>query len=79
MTLRKENRVAASESDLVYRLARVAVRAEDVLGRKDAAQLWLTEPNRALGGSAPISMPDTDEGMDQIDAVLGRIEHGVFS
>jgi putative toxin-antitoxin system antitoxin component (TIGR02293 family) len=79
MTRQKEDRASASESNPVSRLGRVAARAEKVLGRREAAQLWLIQPNRALGGSAPISMLDTDEGIDQIEAVLGRIEHGVFS
>jgi putative toxin-antitoxin system antitoxin component (TIGR02293 family) len=67
------------ESDRLYRLARVACMAIQVLGSHEKAGHWLERPNRALGGATPLSLLDTDIGVHQVEAVLGRIEHGIFS
>jgi putative toxin-antitoxin system antitoxin component (TIGR02293 family) len=74
-----EGRLSAEESDRLYRIARVAARAEEVFGSTDTVKRWLVHPNRALGGSTPLSLLDTYEGTSEVEAVLGRIEHGVFS
>jgi putative toxin-antitoxin system antitoxin component (TIGR02293 family) len=77
---RKDQRtLAPAESDRLYRLARVASIAIQVLGSPEKATQWLERPNRALGGDTPLSFLDTDIGARQVEAVLGRIAHGVFS
>ena len=72
-------RLTAVESDRVYRLARVLARAADVLGNTARAARWLQRPNRALESVPPLTLLDTDLGTRQVEAVLGRIEHGVYS
>lgn len=67
------------ESDRLYRLARVAARAVDVLGSNEKAERWLKKPNPALGHEVPLRILDTDVGARQVEAILGRIEQGVFS
>jgi putative toxin-antitoxin system antitoxin component (TIGR02293 family) len=76
---RKAGRFRPDESDRIYRLARVATMAAGVLEGKERAARWLREPNRALGGETPIRLLDTDVGGRQVEAILGRIEHGVWS
>lgn len=77
---RKVERILTkSESDWLYRVARVAVRAEDVLGSAQATERWLKESLPTLGGATPLSSLDTDEGAQQVTELLGRIEHGVYS
>jgi len=77
---RKDKRVFnLVESDRLYRLARMACVAIQVLGSQEKAKEWLARPNRALGGETPLSLLDTDIGARQVEAVLGRIDHGVFS
>jgi putative toxin-antitoxin system antitoxin component (TIGR02293 family) len=76
---KKEGQLAAGESDRLLRLARVAAGAEDVLGAADKAGQWLQKPNRALRGTAPLDLLDTDLGAEEVMTVLGRIEHGVYS
>ena len=77
---RKHQRVLTlAESDRLYRLARIACMAIEVLGSPEKATQWLERPNRALGGETPLSFLDTDIGARQVEAVLGRIAHGVFS
>lgn len=68
-----------SESDRLYRLARIAAMAEDVFGSLAAASSWFKEINPVLGGVAPWSILDTDEGAQRVAELLGRIEHGVYS
>jgi putative toxin-antitoxin system antitoxin component (TIGR02293 family) len=77
---RREQRVfSKSESDRLYRVARLAARAEEVLGSGSNAARWLKEPMPVLGGVTPLSLLDTDEGAQMVGNILGRIEHGVFS
>jgi putative toxin-antitoxin system antitoxin component (TIGR02293 family) len=72
-------RLSKTESDRLYRVARVAATAEDLLGSPAQAERWLKEPNPALGHATPLSLLDTDEGTQAVTDVLGRIEYGVYS
>lgn len=76
---KQERRLRADESDRLYRLARVAARAVDVLGSSEDAAKWLRRSNLALGGVAPLELLETDAGAEEVDEVLGRIEYGMFS
>lgn len=75
--LRENRRLKPSESDRVLRFARVFALAKSALG--DDAHAWLNAENRALGGVKPLSLLDTASGAREVENVLGRIEHGVFS
>ncbi|MEQ1529301.1 MAG: antitoxin Xre/MbcA/ParS toxin-binding domain-containing protein [Methylococcales bacterium] len=80
LTRRKQTqRLAADESDRLYRFSRVLAHAEAVLGSSANATQWLHRPNRALHGAIPLGLLDTDIGAGQVDEVLGRLEHGIFS
>jgi putative toxin-antitoxin system antitoxin component (TIGR02293 family) len=50
-----------------------------VLGDDGKAFAWMRRPNRALGGQPPVELVRTGEGARLVDAVLTRLEHGVFS
>lgn len=76
---KQERRLSPSESDRLFRVVRIAVQASEVLGGKEQAARWLRAPNRALSGQMPLELLDTDLGSRQVEEVLGRIEHGVFS
>ncbi len=71
--------LSLDESDRLARLARLLVRAEEALGDDEKARRWLSRPNRALGGHAPLTLLDSDAGALAVERVLGRIEHGVYS
>jgi putative toxin-antitoxin system antitoxin component (TIGR02293 family) len=68
-----------AESDRLVRFARLLVRASDVLGSEKAARSWLTAPAVAFRGECPLDFADTEIGAREVEALLGRIEHGVFS
>ena len=53
--------------------------AQQVLGSSEKASEWMQRPNQALGGATPSSLLSDSDGFQRVDAVLTRIEHGVFS
>ncbi len=74
---RKEQGVLTpEESDRVARMARVTQRAIEAFGNDVQAREWLTRPNRALQGFAPLGLLVTDAGAALVTDELGRIEHG---
>lgn len=76
---RRTERFKADESERLLRLSAVWAKALDVLEEPSAARLWMNRPKRALGGLSPLRCCDTEFGAREVEALLGRIEHGVFS
>jgi len=76
---RKRGFFAKDESERLLRLARIALRAVDVMEGAENARQWLTKSARALGGESPLHFADTEPGAREVERLLGRIEHGVFS
>ena len=75
-----EGRLRPDESDRLVRVARIYGRAIDLLeGDAAAARRWLARANPALGGSSPLAMTSSEVGAREVDALIGRLEHGVFS
>lgn len=72
-------RLSAVESDRLYRLARIVAKAADVFGDETTALDWLKEPLSALKGQTPLEAVKTEPGVQQVDLLLGRIEHGIFA
>src|SRR5260221_5859353 len=69
----------AVSGDRLVRSARLYAIAADVLEDAPAAAQWLKAPQRALGGSVPLELAQTDVGARAVEALLGRMEHGVFT
>jgi putative toxin-antitoxin system antitoxin component (TIGR02293 family) len=67
------------EADAIARLLRVRDHARQVFEDDDLAEEWLSLPNPELGDEIPIEMARTDIGAREVEAVLGRIEHGVYA
>ena len=70
--------LAPVESDRLLRLRAVLEHVRDVFDTKADAIGWLVLPNRSLSGDTPLSLLDTDAGVYQVDAILTRLEFGVF-
>ena len=66
-------------SDRLVRFARLLIRASEALGGELAARSWLAAPALAFHGECPLDFADTEIGAREVEALLGRIEHGVFS
>jgi putative toxin-antitoxin system antitoxin component (TIGR02293 family) len=60
-------------------VAFVLLQASKVLGSLEKARDWLNRPNRALGNEPPISRLDTEIGKREVEDVLNRITHGIYS
>lgn len=81
LTRRKqEGRFRPSESDRLVRASRIFAGALSLFnGDRDEARQWLAEPKQALGGTAPLAMARTEVGALEVERLMGRLEHGVFS
>jgi len=75
---RRRGKLSSAESDRLARVARVTARAEHVFGSRQKAVIWLGRPNRGLSGATPLSRLGTDLGTASVEAILGRIVHGIF-
>lgn len=77
---RNEGRLKSDESDRLLRLARIFGSALDLYeGNREAAVLWLTDINIALGHVAPLDFARTQIGADEVENLVGRIQYGIFS
>jgi putative toxin-antitoxin system antitoxin component (TIGR02293 family) len=74
---RQKGTFSREQSDLIVRLARIQAMADDVLGERPKSHSWLRRQNGALDGEIPLALLDTEEGGRLVEAVLGRIAHGI--
>lgn len=51
----------------------------DLFEDSEKGERWLHEPNGALDNKKPIDFTNDLEGIEKVDKILGRIEHGIFS
>jgi putative toxin-antitoxin system antitoxin component (TIGR02293 family) len=75
----KQKRMATGQSDRAYRLASILALAEEAIGDRTKAQLWLKQPNQALGSVTPLHALETEIGSRRVEQVLGRIAYGGVS
>lgn len=77
-SFRASQRLTPEQSDRVARTAGIAALAQRVFGGPEIARDWLLAPNAALGHQPPLRMLRTGSGARLVEAVLIRIEHGVY-
>jgi putative toxin-antitoxin system antitoxin component (TIGR02293 family) len=71
--------LSPTESDRLYRLARITRLAAQTLGELAKARAWLRRPNRALGGQTPLSLLDTEIGARRVEEALTRVNYGMYA
>lgn len=76
---RARGRFDPLESERLVRLAQLVARAVEVMEGVEDARTWLTSPARALGGKAPLDYASVEPGAREVERLLVRLEHGVFS
>jgi putative toxin-antitoxin system antitoxin component (TIGR02293 family) len=59
-------------------LARMRALATEVFGNPEKAERWLHTRNRVLE-DVPLHLLDTPQGVEMVETVLHRIDHGIFS
>lgn len=70
----------SGHSDRLLRFARLfRLVAELHDGDEEAARAWLRKPSRALDGETPLDHADTEVGAREVENLIGRLEHGVYT
>jgi putative toxin-antitoxin system antitoxin component (TIGR02293 family) len=74
------DKFAPEESERLLRISSVFEKAVDLFhGNVEDAVGWLTNPKKALGYQQPLTYARTELGAHEVENLIGRIEHGVFS
>lgn len=76
---KKDGVLDRPESDRLVRYGRLFSRAWTVFLSPEAARSWLLAPAVAFHGECPLDYADTETGAREVEALLGRLEYGVFS
>ena len=81
LTRRKtEKKLTKFESDRLVSVARLLAQTFELFENdKTKAMTWLNAPNRGLGGRTPLQMAQTETGLREVENLIVRLEHGVFS
>jgi putative toxin-antitoxin system antitoxin component (TIGR02293 family) len=58
---------------------RVERMAEATFGSQQKAMQWMSRPTGALGGKTPMELLETKAGLQQVEDLLTRIDHGLGS
>jgi putative toxin-antitoxin system antitoxin component (TIGR02293 family) len=74
-----EGSLDLNESERLWQLSRLFHRAEEVLESRAGAVHWFKNPIEALGWATPMAYARTVVGLRELENILGRIEHGVYS
>jgi putative toxin-antitoxin system antitoxin component (TIGR02293 family) len=68
------------EYERLLRASRLFGKALELFeGNREAATYWMHSPQPALGGKTPIDVAKTELGTREVEHLLGRVEHGVYS
>lgn len=77
---RHAGRLAPEESERLLRISTVFENAVTLFeGDVDAALNWLTTPSRALADNTPWEYSRFELGARDVQDLIGRMEHGVFT
>ncbi len=74
-----QDRLDPVASDRLYRVGRLVVLASEVLESAEAGVHWLKRAQVGLGGAVPLNFMTTDAGSTEVERLLLRIEHSVYS
>jgi putative toxin-antitoxin system antitoxin component (TIGR02293 family) len=77
---RAGGRLQPDESERLLRVSTLFEKAVALFeGDRDAALQWLKAPQPALGGEQPLEFAKTEVGAREVEDLIGRLEHGVFT
>ena len=76
----KEGRLRPQESDRLVRFALLKDAALEMMhGNGAATRQWLRTPLEVLGGETPLEHADTELGARDVEDLIRRTQHGIFS
>ncbi len=77
---KEKGRLSPDESDRLVRAARIFSRAQQLFeGDLSAVNRWLKTSQPALGGATPLEYAATEAGAREVEALINRLEYGIFS
>lgn len=74
-----KSRLKIPEGERAVRLMRLFERAKQVFGTDENTRHWFNSRILALGRKTPLEFAQTEPGAREVENIIGRIEHGVFS
>ncbi len=73
-------RLTPDESERLLRISAVFEEAVELFeGDVAAAVKWLSSPQKSLDGRSPLAYSRTEPGAREVERLIGRLEHGIFS
>ncbi len=76
---KRSGRFDPCESDRLRRFFRLFDIARKVFGETSEARKWFTSSQIGLSGATPLEYAEIEEGAREVERLLGRIEHTVYS
>ena len=77
---RAKGRLQPDESERLLRVSGVFEKAVELFeGDADAARRWLMTPSKELDNTPPLDFARTEIGAREVEDLMGRLEHGVFT
>ncbi len=77
---RVAGRLAPDESERLMRVATIFEKAVQFFeGEASAAVTWLKSPKKALANHSPLQYACFEIGAREVENLIGRLEHGIFS
>jgi putative toxin-antitoxin system antitoxin component (TIGR02293 family) len=77
---KKEKKLSPEESDRLVSVSRLLAQTFELFeGNAEAGMRWFQSPNRALNGQSPLQVAATETGAREVENLIGRLEHGVFT
>jgi len=77
---KKEKKLSPEESDRLVSVSRLLTQTFELFeGNEEAGMRWFQSPNRALSGQSPLEVAATETGAREVENLIGRLEHGVFT
>jgi putative toxin-antitoxin system antitoxin component (TIGR02293 family) len=75
-----QGRLGPEESDRIWRASAIFDMAVELFeGNAGQARRWLQTPQPALGGEIPLEFAATHVGAREVENLIGRLAHGVFT
>jgi putative toxin-antitoxin system antitoxin component (TIGR02293 family) len=77
---KSKGKLQPEESERLLRISTVFEKAVELFdGDRTAAMRWLRAPQLALGNATPLDFARTEVGAREVEDVIGRLEHGVYT
>lgn len=77
---KSSGRLSSDESERLLRVSTIFEKAVALFeGDVGETLEWLTQPKKALGDKVPLSYSRSELGAREVENLIGRLEHGVFT